>query len=39
MMVNDLFWFFSDGNDAAIWLMNNRLQVHALGFGFREGAD
>ena len=38
-MRHDLFWFFSDGADAAFWLVNQRLQVHALGFGFCEGAD
>jgi len=38
-VIKDLFWFFSDGNDHAIWLVNQRLQVHLLGWGFQEGAD
>jgi len=37
----DLFWFTAgvDANDAAVWLVNNSLNVHLLGYGFREAAD
>lgn len=38
-VTEDLFWFFNDGDDDAVWLMNNRLQVHMLSFGFAEGSD
>lgn len=38
-VMKDLFWFWGGGWDDCVWLCNNRLQVHALGFGFLEGAD
>ena len=38
-MPRDLFWFFNEGQDDAFWLVNQRLQVHLLGYGFPEGAD
>jgi hypothetical protein len=42
-MTHDPFWFidWSAYHDVlpAIWLMNQRLQVHRLGFGFKEAAD
>jgi hypothetical protein len=41
---HDIFWFvdwtkFSADAPEVIWLINQRLKPHLLGFGFSEGAD
>lgn len=40
-MTKYLLWFAigPDANDVALYFINNRLQVHLLGFGFSEAAD